>query len=364
MTALLLLALQSDVSEARLRERLEKLVSFGTRMSLSETGIVQAREWIHAEFEKTKLKVAYQDFDLRMRTGVTPQKNVWALLEGTKHPRKIVVFGAHYDSINLKEPDPDGPAPGANDNGTGTVAVLEAATILASKKFPVSIAFVCFSSEEQGLVGAGNFVKWLENEGYEVVGMVNNDIVGGVDDAKGGKNEKDCRVFADPEHEPSAQMMRWAKLVAESKMKDFRLVLQPRIDRPGRGGDHMQFSRRKMPAIRLIETHENLDRQHNGNDTVEHVQFGYLKKMVEVDLALVETLANAPAVPEWGEGFSWKAVEGAAEYRVARRGDGLEFEEVVTVKGTSFDPKKDGRYSVAAVDAKGNVGRFTSERSR
>lgn len=362
-TALLLLALQSDVSESRLRERLEKLVSFGTRSSLSEEGIVKAREWLKAEFEKTKLKVAFHDFNLRLRTGNVPQKNVWALLEGTKHPKKLVVFGAHYDSINVKDPDPDGPAPGANDNGSGTVAVLEAATLLAERTFPISIAFVCFSTEEQGLLGAGAFVKMLEDQGYEVVGMINNDIVGGVDDAK-EKNENDCRVFADPEHEPSSQMMRWAKIVAESKVKGFRLLLQPRIDRPGRGGDHIQFSRRKMPAIRLIETHENLDRQHNANDTVEHVQFAYLKKMVEVDLALIECLASAPAVPEWAEGFSWKAVAGAEAYLVARRGDGIDFEEIVKVKGTSFQPGKPGRYSVAAVDAKGNVSRFTSELSR
>lgn len=364
IATILALAMQTEVSEARMRERLEKLVSFQTRSSLSDEGIVQAREWLKAELEKTKLKVAFHDFELRTRLGAVPQKNVWALLEGTKHPKKIVVFGAHYDSINLKDRDLNAAAPGANDDGSGTVAVLEAATLLAGRTFPVSIAFVCFSSEEQGLVGAGAFAKWLEDQGYEVVGMINNDIVGGVDDSKEGKNENDCRVFADPEHEPSAQMKRWAKRVAESKVKGFQLLLQKGIDRPGRGGDHIQFSRRKMPAIRLIETHENLDRQHNAEDTVDHVQFGYLKKIVEVDVALLVALASAPAVPEWGEGFSWKPVEGADAYLVARRENGLDFEEVVRVKETTFKPEKPGRYSVAAVDAKGNLSRFTSERER
>jgi acetylornithine deacetylase/succinyl-diaminopimelate desuccinylase-like protein len=368
MVALLLLLQDPDiqkavdaVSEKRMRERLEKLVSFGTRQSFSKS-IVPAREWLKSELEKTKLKVAFHDFELR---GVG-QKNVWALLEGRKHPKKIVVFGGHYDTINTKDRDPEAKAPGANDDGSGTVAVLEAATILAGREFPVSIAFVCFSSEEQGLHGSAAFAKFLRDSGYEVVGMVNNDIVGGVDDAKDGKNEKDIRCFADPKHEPSTQMMRWAKVVGESYVKDFRLLLQPRIDRPGRGGDHQSFSKLGMPAIRLIETYENLGHQHNETDTIDHVQFAYLRKSAQLDVALVATLASAPPVTtieSTPKAVVWKRTDGAVAWILARRGEGLEFEEVIRTTEDSHHAGP-GRWSVAPVDRNGRVGLFSAEVAR
>jgi len=378
------MTLEEQVSEADLKTTVEKLVSFGTRSSFSTRGVGEARDWIKSELEKTAKKsratmeVAFHEFtDPRLRRGdkLVAQKNVYAALKGRKYPNQVIVFGAHYDSVNSRDRNPDAFAPGANDNASGTAAVLEAARILSREEHDRTIIFVAFASEEQGLIGSWHFGKFLKDSGFEVVAMLNNDIVGGAKDDQGKPlNSNDIRCFSEgPQDSPSRRLARLAKLVIENRLKDFTVLLQERTDRPGRGGDHMSFNRHGFSAIRLIETRETDWHQHTPNDVPERVHFPYHALAVKADLALLANLASAPQPPdppeltliEGGLRVSWKTIDGAKSYRVGIRRGGLEFHRPLQSNTTSLiwqEPfEGEIQVSLAAVNDRGHTSLFSPE---
>jgi hypothetical protein len=373
-----------QVSEANLKATVEKLVSFGTRASVSTKGAGEAAAWLKSELEKTakdaagEMKVEFQEFTdpkLQREKELVPQKNVYAILRGTQRPDEVVVFGAHYDSINMKDKTPDAPAPGANDNASGTAGVLEAARILSRMPHERTLVFACFTGEERGLIGAHHFAQFLKDSGSNVVAMLNNDIVGGAKDADGRPlNESDLRCFsAGPTDSDSRRFARLAKIVVEKRVPGFQVLLQDRKDRKGRGGDHEAFSDLGMTAIRFIETNETLEAQHNANDVVERMHFPYHARVVSADIALVANLASAPAAPLAPElavdgakvTVTWKAVEGAKSYVVGVRRGALELERTLASDGTvaKLDVEGDTPISacVTAVDARGNLSLFSPE---
>jgi hypothetical protein len=390
MKLLLLLALQTqtdplgEVSESNLKATVEKLVAFETRMSVSDAddarrGIGAARSWIKSEFErmakgsKAGIAVDFHDWEdasprLQRDGKRVPQKNVYAVLKGTKRPKEAVVFGAHYDSLNLRGAGPNAVAPGANDNGSGTAAVLEAFRILASRPQERTIIFVCFSSEEQGLIGARHFAEWLkEKKEYDVVGMLNNDIVGGAKDDEGRPlNEGEIRCYsAPPEDSDSRRFARLAKLVIERSSAGLKVLVKDTVDRPGRGGDHQSFNKAGFTAIRLIEAVETDKVHHTPNDTVDRIHFPYHVKSAKADLAVILNLAGAPAAPAEiaaeGTKAAWPKVEGADRYLVGVRGAGNDFEKTVETRETSFTGEAGQRVCVAAVSKGGHVSMFTKE---
>ena len=368
------------VSESNLRSTVEKLVSFGTRNSLSTKGIAEASAWLKSEFEKIPgLRVDFHAFtDPKLKRGgeLVPQRNVIATLPGTTRAGEVVVFGAHYDSLNLREKEnPDAIAPGANDNATGTAGVLEAARILSRTPHDRTIVFACFSAEEQGLLGAWHYAKHLKDSGVHVVAMLNNDIIGGTKDDEGRRlNENRLRCFsAPPQESDSRRMARLAKIVVERKMPDFTVLVQDAVDRPRRAGDHKSFNAHGFTAIRFIEGVETDVVHHTPQDVIGRIHFPYCARVVEADIALVANLASAPPAPGAPEmrmeanllKVSWKAVDGADRYLVGVRMGTLEFANVMSVGGpeTHFDVQKGAGISicVAAVDSRGNISLFSPE---
>jgi len=376
--------LQDQVSEINLLATVEKLVAFGTRHSLSTRGIGEAREWIRTELARTAkdakgpMSVNLHEFTdprLRRSGAPVPQKNVYAILKGKRYPKEAIVFGAHYDSLNLTERDPDATAPGANDNASGTAAVLEAARILSQIEPDRTIVFVAFAAEEQGLIGAWHFANFLKNSDLEVVAMLNNDIVGGARDDEGRPlNVRELRCFsAGPQDSASRRLARLAKLVVERRTGGLKLLLQNSTDRPGRGGDHQSFNQHGMAAIRFIEANETDRLHHTPNDMTSRIYPPYHALAVKADIALLANLASAPPAPTTPElkvsgrslSASWKRVDGAARYLVGIRQGGLEFERFIESSGNSatWQAAAAGGFqvSVAAVNADGDVSLFSPE---
>jgi len=368
------------VSESNLKATVEKLVSFGTRNSISTKGVGEAAAWLKGEFEKIpKLKVEYHEFTdpsprLQRDSVAVPQRNVIATLRGTSRPDEVIVFGAHYDSLNLGEKgNPDAFAPGANDNATGTAGVLEAARILSQAEHDRTIIFACFTAEEQGLIGASHFAKHLKESGVNVVCMLNNDIIGGAKDDDGKPlNDKEVRCYsAPPQDSDSRRFARLSKLVVERRIPEFKVVLHDTIDRPRRGGDHQSFNKHGFTAIRFIEGVETDKLHHTAGDVIERIHFPYHARVVRADIALLGNLASAPPTPTGLELAKdgdaviarWNPVEGAAWYMAAGRLESLEFHSLMEIGKTEMRLVRGELLSfcVAAVDVRGRISLFSPE---
>jgi hypothetical protein len=296
MAVLLLAALQIDGH--RMAADVQKLASFRTRYvgssRESEEGVGAAARWIMGELDRvaksTRAELGVHEFQI----GKIPARNVFLRIPG-RNPGRVVVFGAHYDSINTAErrADPDAPAPGANDNASGASAVLELARALGARTFESTVILVAFSGEELGLLGARAFVQFLREQNLEVAAMINNDIIGSSRASDGSRRPSEIRCFsAGPESSPSRWMARWAKAVVEEKIPGTTILVQDRIDRPGRGGDHQPFSDAGIRAIRLMEAVEDLDRQHNRRDLPDLIDPAYLARVASADAMLIEAAAN------------------------------------------------------------------------
>jgi uncharacterized Ntn-hydrolase superfamily protein len=310
----------SRAAPERVEADLRQLVSFGTRHTLGATddperGIGAARAWLAAEFARIgaehhggRLQVAQESFQLgasaRAPNGVA-LVNVVATLPGSE-PGRLVVLSGHYDSIpSARDPDPTRDAPGANDDGSGTVAVLEAARLLGGLQPRATLVFLCVAGEEQGLLGSRAQAEAWKAAGLEVEAMFTMDIVGGAVGESGLHEPWRLRVFS--EGVPSAsgaapvfgsdndsssrQLARYFERAAESAVPGFDVTLIFRQDRYLRGGDHRSFNDLGWPAVRLTEPHENYRHQHQDVRVVDGVQYGDLLEYV--DCAYVARVAAA-----------------------------------------------------------------------
>lgn len=330
-----------DVSAKRIETDIRKLVSFGTRNTLSEQdnparGIGAARDWIFAEFQRISsdcgdcLTVEKQTF-LQQPTAnkrvsePTNITNVVATLKGTTNPDRVYVVSGHYDSMCTKPDDAKCDAPGANDDASGTAAVIEMARVMSKRKFDATIIFMAVAGEEQGLLGATYFAEQAKQKQMNIEAMLTNDIIGGVTSFKNAVNRQTVRVFSEgvPSNETEAeagvrrgtggendsasrQLARFVKESADLYSPKFAVTLVYRRDRYLRGGDHIPFVERGFAAVRVTETNEDYDHQHqnvrteNGKfygDTVEYVDFEYVAKVTRVNAASLARLALAPARP-------------------------------------------------------------------
>ncbi|MES2445878.1 MAG: M20/M25/M40 family metallo-hydrolase [Bacteroidota bacterium] len=405
----------AEVSETNLKTIVNKLVSFQTRHTLSDTlskttGIGAARNWIKAEFEKyskesgNRLQVSFDTFtqaaDGRRITAPVILKNVMAILPGTDpNDKRMLMLSGHYDSRVTDVMNAKDFAPGANDDASGVAAVMEMARIMSKQKFNCTIVFVAMVGEEQGLYGATNLAKRAKEEGWNVHLLMNNDIVGNSYGMETDiKDNKSVRVFSEgvsPLETPAQvaarqsagtdndgkarQAARYIKEVAERYVDQLDVKLIYRRDRFLRGGDHTPFSQQGFAAVRITEMNEDFNRQHqdirteNGfkfGDLPEYVDYNYLQKVTRMNLAVMANLAWSAQEPEnvvvLTSGLTnktalrWEAPKGktpAGYYILMRETSSPFWEKKIFVKETSASIaySKDNYYfGVQSVDDNGH----------
>ncbi|GGF11261.1 M28 family metallopeptidase [Hymenobacter cavernae] len=331
------------ISAKNLEDDIRKMVSFGTRHTLSDTkdkkrGIGAARNWVEQEFKKyakasgNRLKVEQDTFTLnpdgRRVDKKTLMANVMATLPGTDpNDNRVYIVSGHLDSRVTDVMNRTSDAPGANDDASGVALVMEMARVMSQKQYPCTLIFVAVQGEEQGLLGSGYLAKKAKNLGWNVAGMLNNDIVGnshGYDPEI--SDNKHIRVFSEgvpatetPEQAQlrrtlssendasSRQLARYAKTACEQYVSDFGVMVEYRPDRFLRGGDHTPFNQQGFTAVRFTEPNENFNHQHqdlrteNGivyGDNPEFVDYQFLRKNTGVNLATMASLALAPDSPQ------------------------------------------------------------------
>ncbi|MFS2016211.1 M28 family peptidase [Massilia sp. CT11-108] len=407
-------AIVREISPQRIHAYVEKLVSFGTRHTMSETasntrGIGAARRWIKAELERCgagKLDVQFQSHVHPVANRITrPTEivNVVATLPGTQPASKdrYYVVSGHYDSRVTDVMNTTADAPGANDDASGTAAVIEMACVMSRHKFDASLVFMTVAAEEQGLYGSGDYAAKAKAAGMNIAGMLNNDIIGSSHDENGKLDNAEVRLFAEgvppvKETTPALrtllqtggendsitrQLARHVKETGERYVPNFKVNIIYRRDRYLRGGDHSPFLDAGYAAVRFTEPHEDFNHQHqdlrteNGRkigDLVEYVDPDYVAQVARVNAASLASLALAPAAPQDvkvktanldnGTDLVWKAntEPDLAGYRIVWRDttaplwQGSKF--VGNVTTYRVDLSKDNLlFGVQAVDKDGNV---------
>jgi Zn-dependent M28 family amino/carboxypeptidase len=369
------------ISPERVRADVDRLAAFGTRHTLSDTvsetrGIGAARRWLKAEMEKAaaesggRMTVSFEEFDAPKSTRLPNGGrlvNVVGVLKGTEpaaEARRYYVVG-HYDSRNLDPMDAVGDAPGANDDGSGTSAVIEIARVLAKEKLGATVVFLLTAGEEQGLIGAKYHAEEAKARGEKIAGVLSNDIIGDPMPAPGveaKRRDREVRVFSEgiprnPSAEelaqirtlamendsPSRQLARFVAEIGDREGLPVRGVMVFRPDRFLRGGDHSAFLEAGFTAVRFTEFDENYDRQHQNvtevtnadgttrreGDVPEYVDAEYVANVARLNAAVLVHLANAPEGPKKvrvltaqlsnDTEVAWEASEGAAGYEVVTR---------------------------------------------
>lgn len=332
--------LLEGVSPKKIGEYNRKLVSFGTRNTLSSQtdpvrGIGAAANWIFEEFSRISkdcdgcLVVERQTFTQEKGRRIPEPiqiTNLVATLKGTTDPERIYVVSGHYDSMCSSPTDAECDAPGANDDGSGTAAVIEMARVMSKMKFDATVIFMTVAGEEQGLLGATYFAEQAAEKKLNIEAMFTNDIIGGVKTMKDKEDRETVRVFAEgvPSNETeqeanlrrsvggendsaARQLGRFIFETANLYSPNFKVQLVYRRDRYLRGGDHIPFLEKGFPAVRFTEPHEDYEHQHQNvrtedgvfyGDTTDYVDYEYIAKVTRINVAALSALALAPAKPK------------------------------------------------------------------
>jgi hypothetical protein len=335
----------SEVDARQIERTIRKLVSFGTRNTMSEQnnparGIGAARDWLYQEFQSmtaqaggrltVELQSYMQELDPKVPRITRPTRitNVVATLRGTEPASadRLYVVSGHYDSMCSDSRDYECDAPGANDDASGVAAVVELARVMSKRRFDATIIFMAVAGEEQSLLGAAYFAEQARQKNWNVEAMFTNDIVGNSLGGNGVRDRRTVRVFSEgvPTNEtdeekatrqrvggendsPARQLGRFIKETGERHVPGMRVWHIYRRDRYLRGGDHIPFLERGYAAVRFSEPNENYDHQHqnvrieNGKqygDLPQYVDFGYVAQVARVNLAALASLALAPARPK------------------------------------------------------------------
>jgi len=327
-----------DVSADRIENDIRKLVSFGTRHTLSDTksqtqGIGAARRWIFSEFEKVSascggcLEVMYVSDIVTGNRIPEPTEvvSVIAIQRGEHDPNRYVSMSGDIDSRISDPLNGNDKSPGANDNASGMAGVIEAARILSKYKFAGSIIYMGLSGEEQGLYGGRIVAAHAVKNKWRIKAVLNNDMIGNITGINGVVNNTSARVFSEgtryveTEDEarqrrfsggevdsPSRNIARFIDRQADKYVPNLDVMMIYRLDRFGRGGHHRPFNAVGIPAVRIMETNEHYDRQHqdirveNGRefgDVIEGVNFDYAKKLTALNISVLAEMAAAPPFP-------------------------------------------------------------------
>ena len=362
----LLREIAADVSPDELHATIAKLVSFGTRHTLSDIrsdtrGIGAARRWVKSRFEAISSSCGGC---LRVETPTdvvsgeripkpTEIMDVLAIQPGTTDPNRVVVISGHLDSRNSDAMDATRDAPGANDDGSGVAAVIEAARVLSRHRYAATIVYAALQGEEQNLYGGALLAKYAKAQGWKVEADLNNDIVGNIHGLSGVIDNTHVRVFSEGTKatetqaqadrrrynggevdSPSRELARYIDALAGRYLTSLDVRMVYRTDRFSRGGDQVRMLEAGFPAVRVTEAAENYTRQHQDvrtqdgvayGDVIEGVDFPYLAQVTRLNAITLAALASAPAPPDDVkiEGavspdtkVSWTPSPDAAGYRV------------------------------------------------
>ena len=357
------------ISPSRIEKDVKTLADFGTRHTLSDTvsntrGIGAARRWIKAEFDRISadcnncLEVFYQKDLVRKGTNEriihdVEVVNVVAIKRGRTQPNRYIIMSGDIDSRVSDPTDYTSDSPGANDNASGMAGTIEAARVLSKYDFEQSIVFVGLSGEEQGLFGGKGLANFAKEHNWDIIGVLNNDMIGNIKGVDGYISNKDFRIFSEPvpvtENERSRnarrfyggevdghsrQLARYVHRLTSTYLTDLNPLMIYRLDRFGRGGHHRPFNDAGFAGIRIMEAHENYTQQHQDlrtedgityGDTFEHVDFNYAAKLTAVNAITLASIGWATAEPEKvsiggiveaNARLSWSEVSGADHYKV------------------------------------------------
>lgn len=359
----------NSISADRIKNDITILANFGTRHTLSDTlsntrGIGAARRWIKSEFDKISnncnncLEVFYQKDFVKKETNKRITKDVWvvnvvAIQKGTKNPNNYIIMSGDIDS-RISDPNNfTDDAPGANDNASGMAGTIEAARVLSNYQFENSIIYVGLSGEEQGLFGGKGLAKYAKDNSWNIIGVLNNDMIGNIHGVDGVIDNRSFRIFSEPvtvtETEKqrkarrfyggevdgiSRQLARYVYNTTKTYMPEMNPKMIYRLDRFGRGGHHRPFNDAGFAGIRIMEAHENYTQQHqdirteNGieyGDKLKFVNFEYAKKLTAVNAINLASIASAPVSPnnvsiggivEPSVKLKWDKVDGAKGYKI------------------------------------------------
>jgi hypothetical protein len=357
------------VSAERIEKDITTLANFGTRNTFSDTisdtrGIGAARRWIKTEFDKIStncgncLKVFYQK-DLVKAEGNhrVPQDtwvvNVVAIQKSKTGSNRYIIMSGDIDSRNSESSDFTKDAPGANDNASGMAGAIEAARVLSNYTFDANIVYLGLSGEEQGLFGGAGFAAYAKEKDWDLIGVLNNDMIGNIKGVDGVISNVDFRIFSEPvpptetERERnmrrfyggevdgiSRQLARYVYATTKTYMPEMNPMMIYRLDRFGRGGHHRPFNDLGYAGIRIMEAHENYTQQHQDIRTEEGIEYGdklkfvnfrYAKKLTAVNAINMALLGWAPAPPsevaiggivEPSAKFKWKKSKNAVGYKI------------------------------------------------
>ena len=356
------------VSADRIEADIRTLAGFGTRHTLSETesdtrGIGAARRWIFEEFEQISaacggcLEVMYVSDTISGQARIpepTEVVSVIAIQRGRLDPDRFVMMSGDIDSRVTDPLDGTSDSPGANDNASGMAGVIEAARVLSQHQFDGSIIYAGLSGEEQGLFGGQIVAAYALEQGWRIKGVLNNDMIGNIAGINGVINNTTARVFSEgtravetPEEarirrftggevdSPSRNLARFVDRTADQYIPNLDVMMVYRLDRFGRGGHHRPFNDAGMPGVRIMETNEHYDRQHqdlrteNGRvygDTLDGVDFDHAARLTALNVAVMAQMAGAPPFPagvtiegavQPSTTLSWRMAEGAAAENLA-----------------------------------------------
>ena len=357
-----------NVKTERIKKDITKLANFGTRHTLSDTisntrGIGAARRWIKSEFDEISkncgncLNVQYQkDFVKKNKKRIVRDVmivNVVAIQKGSKYPNRYIIMSGDIDSRVSDPNDFSSDSPGANDNASGMAGTIEAARVLSKYTFENSIIYVGLSGEEQGLFGGRGLAKHAKEKGWEIIGIMNNDMIGNIKGVDGIIDNRTFRIFSEPTPITettkqrnarrfyggevdgiSRQLARFIHKTTKTYMPEMNPKMIYRLDRFGRGGHHRPFNDEGFAGIRIMEMHENYTQQHQDirnedrieyGDKLKFVNFDYAKKLTAVNAINLASIAWAPPAPKNVKiggavkpavSFKWDSVEGAKGYKI------------------------------------------------
>ena len=358
----------ADVSAERLESDIRTLAEFGTRHTLSETesdtrGIGAARRWIYEEFERISeacggcLEVMYvtgTTFGQPRIPDPTDIVNVVAIQRGRLDPDRMVAMSGDIDSRVTDPLDGTSDSPGANDNASGMAGVIEAARVLSQHEFDGSIVYMGLSGEEQGLFGGGIVASHGLDNGWRMKAVLNNDMIGNIAGINGVINNTTARVFSEGTRatetveearlrrftggevdSPSRNLARMVDRTADQYIPNLDVMMVYRLDRFRRGGHHRPFNEAGIPGVRIMETNEHYDRQHQDlrtedgrvyGDTIDGVDFEFAAKLTALNIAVMAQIAGAPPIPanvgvtgavQPSTTLSWDLAEGRAAENLA-----------------------------------------------
>ncbi|WP_019960398.1 M28 family metallopeptidase [Woodsholea maritima] len=332
-------AIRDAVSPDRIESDIRTLVGFGTRHTLSDTtsdtrGIGAARRWIYEEFQRISadcgdcLDVMYVSDTISGETRIPDPVevvSVIAIQRGTLDPDRYVIMSGDIDSRVSDVMNATSDSPGANDNASGVAGTLEAARVLSQHQFAGSIVYAALSGEEQGLFGGKILADYALDNNWRVKAVLNNDMIGNIEGIDGVIENSTIRVFSEgtrptetPEEarlrrftggevdSPSRNLARFIDRTADQYFPNLDVMMVYRLDRFRRGGHHRPFNDVGMPGVRLMETHEHYDRQHQDlrteagrpyGDVIEGVNFAYAAKATALNAASLALMAGAPPFP-------------------------------------------------------------------